>query len=110
MQKTTCSSCGNPNDRLPQRRCRACHNAYMRRWRPKHSELSPEQRRKANSRCHANVYQGRGHLTPQPCERCGSTEHIEKHHDDHSKPLAVRWLCRRHHKDHHLAAQKRAAA
>jgi len=82
----------------------------MRRWRPKHSELPPEQRRKANSRCHANVYQGRGHLVPLPCERCGSTEHIEKHHDDHSKPLAVRWLCRRHHKDHHLAAQKRAAA
>lgn len=42
----------------------------------------------------------RGELVRQPCEACGSTE-VDAHHDDYSKPLDVRWLCRTHHKHHH---------
>lgn len=73
----------------------------MREWRKTHP-LNPEQRRKMNARCYANVYQRRGHLIPQPCELCGA-EKAEKHHEDYSKPLEVRWLCRWCHlEEHHM--------
>ncbi len=48
----------------------------------------------------------RGLLTPQPCEECGA-EPADAHHADHERPLAVRWLCRRHHRRLH-AAKRRA--
>lgn len=37
-----------------------------------------------------------GILTRQPCEQCGAA--AIAHHDDYSKPLEVRWLCRKHHR------------
>lgn len=40
-----------------------------------------------------------GHLTPAPCELCG--QEAVAHHDDYSKPLEVRWLCRAHHSQWH---------
>jgi hypothetical protein len=70
----------------------------MREWR-KENRLNAEQRRKANSRRHARVYQERGKLVPRPCEVCGGA--AEKHHVDYDQPLNVRWLCRPHHLDHH---------
>jgi ribosomal protein S27AE len=41
-----------------------------------------------------------GTLTRQPCEVCGATK-VDMHHDDYSAPLAVRWLCRKHHMELH---------
>jgi hypothetical protein len=51
----------------------------------------------------------RGLLVPQPCEKCGFSgvakdgrNLVHAHHDDYSKPLAVRWLCKRcHHTEHY---------
>ncbi len=99
--KTTCSKCGQPNDRLPQRYCRACHAAYARDRRPLHRDLPDEQRQRANARAYANVYQRRGHITPEPCSVCRDPS-AQKHHDDYSKPLQVRWFCRKCHLTLHL--------
>jgi hypothetical protein len=50
----------------------------------------------------------RGVLRPGPCEVCGTTakgsdgrRDVHAHHDDYSRPLAVRWLCSKHHKQWH---------
>lgn len=44
----------------------------------------------------------RGLLERGPCEVCGA-EKTDAHHDpdDYDRPMAVRWLCRLHHKAEH---------
>jgi hypothetical protein len=37
-----------------------------------------------------------GALVRGPCEVCGCKQ-VDGHHDDYSRPLDVRWLCRVHH-------------
>lgn len=41
-----------------------------------------------------------GEIKKGPCEVCGSLN-VEAHHDDYDKPYQVRWLCFRHHHEHH---------
>jgi hypothetical protein len=94
--KNRCSNCDGPLE--PHRigkqcYCLACHAEYMRLHRPKHSELKPEAKQKANARSYAHVYRDRGHIEIKPCEECGSEE-AQMHHEDYSKPLKVKWLCR----------------
>jgi len=48
-----------------------------------------------------------GELVRQPCELCGSTANINAHHDNYSKPLAVRWLCRGCHMKEHSRIKKK---
>lgn len=41
-----------------------------------------------------------GQLQRGPCEICGTAK-TDGHHEDYSKPLDVRWLCRKHHAERH---------
>jgi hypothetical protein len=41
-----------------------------------------------------------GKITRMPCEVCGGLK-VDAHHDDYSKPLEVRWLCKKHHREVH---------
>lgn len=45
----------------------------------------------------ANAVRG-GRISRMPCEVCGDPK-SEGHHDDYSKPLEVRWLCFKHHRE-----------
>lgn len=46
-----------------------------------------------------------GKLKRQSCEVCGCSD-VEGHHDDYSKPLEVRWLCKKHHAEVHRKGQR----
>lgn len=103
--KETCSKCsGKLEEHLigRSRYCLKCKAKYSRETRVKHSDLSPEQRLKANARAYLNTYVSRGKIVRQPCEVCGEKK-SEAHHKDYSKPLEVIWLCREHHfENHHM--------
>jgi ribosomal protein S27AE len=60
-------------------------------------ELHPERNR---ARARVNYAIRTGKLVRQPCEICGDPK-SQAHHEDYSKPLEVRWLCDKHHKETH---------
>lgn len=94
--KETCSKCENqlePHRVGKQRYCNPCHAGHMRLTRPKHSELKPEAKMKANARSFAHVYRDRGYIDKSDCIECGNSN-AEMHHEDYSKPTNITWLCR----------------
>lgn len=74
---------------------KASHAKTTARWRKNN---------RAKSSAHSLLNKAiiRGEVTRRPCEQCGAAK-VDAHHDDYSKPLEVRWLCRKHHIAHHLA-------
>jgi hypothetical protein len=96
--------------------CRVCQSNYYRRWyeqngRERYDANAAKKRKsvarhrlrypeKARARWLIQQRLARGTLTRQPCEVCGDPK-TDAHHDDYSKPLDVRWLCRAHHAELH---------
>ena len=76
------------------------HLEGARRWR----ERNPE-KRKAQVAV-GNALRDR-RLVREPCEVCGA-EKVHAHHDDYSRPLEVRWLCRQHHAERHRTINEEA--
>jgi hypothetical protein len=77
--------------------------AAIKRWQ----QANPEKRRAHWAVGYALKV---GKLTKGPCEigqDCAGR--IEAHHDDYSKPLEVRWVCKRHHRQLDAARQAGAA-
>jgi hypothetical protein len=72
---------------------------YIKRYSEKHPE-----KKKAHTAVSNAIRDGR--LFKQPCEVCFSND-VEAHHDDYSKPLDVRWLCVKHHAEHHVKEREK---
>lgn len=69
--------------------------AVQRRAERRQRERYPERIR---ARAAVNNAIQAGKLTRGPCEMCGGKP-AEAHHQDYSRPLDVRWLCRPHHRE-----------
>jgi hypothetical protein len=69
--------------------------ARNKRWRENNRE---------KIRAHKVVQHAKsiGSILPLPCQRCGSNDNVEAHHEDYSRPLDVVWLCREHHNARHF--------
>ena len=77
---------------------RARRNALMRSYAAAHGTA---EHHKARRKVRTAIESGR--LQRLPCEQCGAVP-AQAHHDDYSRPLDVRWLCPRHHREHHAKA------
>jgi len=100
-------------------------NAYQRHWRRRNREkalassrrsakkwqASPagkewqrqyriRNRDRIRSRRAVHIALRAGTLVKSPCQLCGDPI-VEAHHDDYSRPLRVRWLCKKHHERVH---------
>ena len=91
---------------------RAVHGAAGRRYRksPNGKAVTAARNRKT-IKDHPLAYKAHnlvkraimsGKLKRMPCEVCGDVKG-DAHHDDYTKPLEVRWLCRLHHAEVHKA-------
>lgn len=66
--------------------------------------LLVERRLRHQVRALTRAYIKAGKLIRLPCEVCNEIK-VDAHHDDYNKPFDVRWLCRKHHVEHHKSVK-----
>ncbi len=105
-RKTTCSNCGIEKEAnyLSGGYCMKCKSQAKKINRPFRSQ---EQIFKDDSRILTRLAIKKGFLIRKPCEICNTEVDVQAHHDDYSRPLDVRWLCRKHHQEHHKNLDKK---
>lgn len=98
-----CKSCTRGDVRANRAAKREYYIAYDRQRTNTTARIAESKKRhpaRHRARVHVRNAIVRGKLTRGPCELCGDTE-AQAHHDDYAQPLAVRWLCRKHHAELH---------
>ena len=99
-----CSRCPNKRDNKHRALCLRCHAKSMREWRKTHN-LSGVPLMKARARAYARVYVERGKIKKENCIKCGSRK-SQMHHEDYSRPLIVKWMCRPCHLKEHKKTRR----
>lgn len=92
MQSGTCKDCQEPFTRDGRSRVLRCMGCQRKRDKTIVQPAGVLARKAIRD----------GILIKRPCEVCGAAQ-VDAHHDDYSRPLDVRWLCRSHHLRHHFA-------
>src|SRR3990167_453291 len=99
-QTGLCPKCGDKRPGSKWAYCKKCNYERSAKWKRENEVLNEEQHFRKKVRSLTRYAVRTGKLYEEPCEVCGE-EKVEAHHDDYNKPLDVRWLCRKHHDDHH---------
>lgn len=111
-RSTQCKVCRNKNARVYRNRpeIRKKLRTYFVRYRQRPEVAAKIKTRSRNYKqdnqpkikAHATINNAiqAGRLVRQPCEICNKPN-AEAHHDDYTQPLRVRWLCHKHHVQHH---------
>lgn len=103
--------------------CKPCNAEYMRARKGKHIKGDQSEyfkkwyalnRERRLTKAHQEPHKRRAHQAitaalrkgtitrPDLCSKCGvSGKPLVAHHDDYSKKLEVRWLCKSCHQEHH---------
>lgn len=86
---------------------RGCYSKYRAELLPREEQHAygtgysqEEKNKRKKAREIFNHYVRDKHIPRQPCEVCGK-ELSEAHHDNYNKPLEVRWLCFKCHREWH---------
>ena len=91
--------CGAIKEQIKEAYCNVCMAARKRKYCHKNMH-DPLFKLKLAARQAVKRYLALGRIEKQVCEVCGEIN-TEAHHDDYMKPLDIRWLCRKHHMEHH---------
>jgi hypothetical protein len=110
-KRSECKACNLLRKQIWEADNRAVVNARKQRWRARHGAVSIAHQKKwrrenlekvaAQRKLRKQVGYG-NIIRSDACENCGAEGKPHGHHDDYSKPLEVRWLCAKCHKDAHL--------